>query len=177
MGKPADPRRKRYAEDPEYRERRKAAARAYYRVNKKELAAQKRHRRATDPDYRFRQQAIQRKRGRGYTLKHKYGLSLAEYNAISRRQKRACAICKARGKLCVDHCHRTKVVGGLLCNGCNSGLGFFDDSPAMMLIGATYLLQTRPQALRGAELAKTRRALRKFMNAFDKAVAARRRRI
>jgi hypothetical protein len=149
--------------------------RAYYRANKKKITAGKRHRRATDPKYRSLVQARNRKRWRGYELKYKYGLSLEGYDKISRRQKGACAICKARGRLCVDHCHRTKVVGGLLCQSCNSGLGFFGDSPATMLTGATYLLQARPEALSGAELARTRRALRRFMNVLENVVAARRR--
>jgi hypothetical protein len=176
MSKLADLRRKHYAEDPEYRERQKAGARAYYQANKKTITSGKRHRWATDPEYRSRLLAIGRKRRRRYRLKYKYGLSLHEYDAMSRRQKGACAICKARGKLCVDHCHTTRVVGGLLCHNCNRGLGFFGDSPATMLSGATYLLQTRPQALSGAELARTRRALRRFIKVLDEVAAARRRR-
>ena len=174
MSKHVDRRKQRYAEDAAYRERQKAASRAYYHANKQEIAARKQHRLATDPDYRSRVQMVGRERRRGYDLKYYYGLSLQEYKAMSARQKGACAICKVRGKLAVDHCHRTDVVGGLLCQGCNSGIAFFGDSPATILIGATYLIQTRPQALGAAKLARTQRAPRRFIKVFEQAIAARR---
>lgn len=38
-----------------------------------------------------------------------------------------------------DHCHVTKKHRGLLCNGHNRGLGFFQDSPQMLMAAAEYL--------------------------------------
>ena len=32
----------------------------------------------------------------------------------------------------VDHCHKTKIVRGLLCNRCNTLLGLIDDNPSFM---------------------------------------------
>ena len=56
------------------------------------------------------------------TLKRKYGITAKEYEALFKRQGGVCAICgrppKTR-RLHVDHCHRTKVVRGLLCFRCN----------------------------------------------------------
>jgi hypothetical protein len=53
-----------------------------------------------------------------------------------------CAICgNKRGRLCVDHCHRHGHLRGLLCNRCNSGVGFFRDSPPLLLRGALYLME------------------------------------
>ena len=175
MGEPAQRRRQRYAENPDYREQIKAQGRAWRHANKEKINARERQRRATDPAYRARKQASDRRRNRARELKA-HGLSLQQYAAMLRRQKGACAICKATGKLCVDHCHVTGVIGGLLCHKCNGGLGFFRDSPATMLDSATYLLQRRPQALSGAELARTRRALQRFIKVLDEAAAARRRR-
>jgi hypothetical protein len=54
-----------------------------------------------------------------------------------------CAICRRkRRRLCVDHCHTRGHLRGLLCNRCNSGVGFFGDSPPLLLRAALYLMAT-----------------------------------
>ena len=75
------------------------------------------------------------------------GISLADYDAMRKRQNGACAICKRSGQaLCVDHCHACGKVRGLLCGKCNSVLGFCDDSPAHLLAAAAYLRASCDQA-------------------------------
>lgn len=67
--------------------------------------------------------------------------------AMAVEQQGLCAIClqppsgKNRGhrKLYSDHCHRSGVVRGLLCNKCNLGLGMFRDSPAVVEAALMYL--------------------------------------
>src|SRR5262245_27910381 len=139
----------------------------------KRINAHARDRRATHPEYRARKQAADRRRSRAHDLKYCYGLSPQQRAAMLRRQKGACAICKAKGALGVDHCHTSGVIGGLLCRKCNSGLGFFRDNPASMLASASYLLQTRPEALSRPQLARTPRALPPFIKVLDEALAAR----
>ncbi len=39
-----------------------------------------------------------------------------------------CKICGSKIGLVVDHCHTTNKVRGILCQKCNSGLGFFKDN-------------------------------------------------
>ena len=60
-----------------------------------------------------------------YTLKSKYGLTLAQYNDMLELHQYACGICrrKPKGWLVVDHCHSTNRVRGLLCVPCNVLLG------------------------------------------------------
>lgn len=53
-----------------------------------------------------------------------------------------CEICGSDGggkTLCVDHDHTSGDFRGFLCNGCNSGLGFFKDDPERMRQAAAYI--------------------------------------
>ena len=51
-----------------------------------------------------------------------------------------CVICGAEENLVVDHCHKTHVVRGMLCNHCNRGLGHFKDDPELLEFARIYLL-------------------------------------
>lgn len=54
-----------------------------------------------------------------------------------------CAICQqAMEKPCVDHCHVSGAVRGLLCQSCNKGLGFFRDNTKLLLSGVRYLQES-----------------------------------
>lgn len=124
--------KQRYAEDPEYREKRRVEHRAYRARNREKINARQRHRAETDPDYRARRRAAA------------YGLSLQEFKALLARQESACAICKTSGRfLHVDHCHATGKVRGFLCNRCNIGLGYYDDDPDLMEAATAYLRAAR----------------------------------
>lgn len=73
-------------------------------------------------------------------LKRKYGLSVDEYNAMVEEQQNRCAICQTEGvKLAVDHCHETGRVRGLLCRGCNSGIGQLGDDMPRVFRAYDYL--------------------------------------
>lgn len=48
-------------------------------------------------------------------------------------------ICDQEKPLVVDHCHKSGVVRGLLCDRCNSGVGLFCDNPRTMDFAAKYL--------------------------------------
>jgi hypothetical protein len=51
-----------------------------------------------------------------------------------------CVICGSVEDLVVDHCHKTNVVRGMLCNHCNRGLGHFKDDPELLEFARMYLL-------------------------------------
>jgi len=54
-------------------------------------------------------------------------------------QKGRCAICGEVKKLCIDHDHKTGLLRGLLCTGCNLGLGCFQDNMAILAEAQRYL--------------------------------------
>src|SRR5262245_20190249 len=77
-------------------------------------------------------------------FKRVYGISWADYETMFERQGGACAICQRTGlTLCVDHCHLTGEVRGLLCIRCNSAIGFCSDDPALLQAAAAYLQAAR----------------------------------
>lgn len=73
-----------------------------------------------------------KKQIRNRWYKHKYNITLEDYNQLKESQHHRCKICRTHEKdlpkqhprLVVDHCHKTQEVRGLLCNACNSALGF-----------------------------------------------------
>jgi len=73
------------------------------------------------------------------TLKYKYGISLADFNILKEKQNGKCAICHNEDILYVDHCHKSNKVRGLLCQKCNTAIGFFNDDTERMLSAVNYL--------------------------------------
>lgn len=68
----------------------------------------------------------------------KLGCSKEMYDALLHEQGNACAICQrevghvtrkgTKARLAVDHDHQSGEVRGLLCNRCNRGLGYLENS-------------------------------------------------
>ena len=79
----------------------------------------------------------------------KKGLNLEQYYALRDLQDNKCAICngietrKNRAgivaRLCIDHCHSTNRIRGLLCCECNSALGKFKDNIELLESAIRYL--------------------------------------
>src|SRR6266851_7644995 len=138
----AERRKKRYAEDAEHRARTRAYSHAWHAANRERVNADLRRKRAQDPDCNRKQRDYYaRSRGRAW-LKYTYGISVEEYDALLARQNGKCAICREKPEgqtLCVDHCHVTGRIRGLLCRNCNVGLGNYRDDPRLMRAGAAYL--------------------------------------
>jgi 5-methylcytosine-specific restriction endonuclease McrA len=68
-----------------------------------------------------------------------YGLTLDQYHAMQERQEFACAICGDVADMHIDHCHTTDKIRGLLCAGCNLGIGHFRERPAALVAAAVYV--------------------------------------
>lgn len=79
-----------------------------------------------------------------------FGIGLADYEAMAKAQGFVCAICKHPEtsvdrktmkvrRLAIDHDHDTGTVRGLLCSGCNNGLGSFKDDLENVEAAVAYL--------------------------------------
>ena len=88
-----------------------------------------------------------------YDLKKNYGIGLDEFNELSKKQNDCCAICKIhvseistkrKKTLCVDHCHETLFIRGLLCDSCNRGIGLLKDSKEVLKSAYDYLSYNNP---------------------------------
>ena len=82
-------------------------------------------------------------------VKRRYNLDADDYLKLIQQQENKCAICfkqetvKNRSgdvrPLCVDHDHSTGAVRALLCNRCNSCLGYINDSVEILESAIQYL--------------------------------------
>ena len=106
--------KKRYAEDPEFRNTKNQRTRNYYETNKEKHITS----------------------GRLYVLRTKYNLTAEEFNELAAG---GCESCGSYERLCVDHDHITNKVRGILCHKCNSALGLLDEDANKILRLASYL--------------------------------------
>lgn len=97
-------------------------------------------------------------------LKRRYGLTLAQYDAMLQVQGGGCAVCggpqanrRCGDRFCVDHDHATGRIRGLLCGPCNLAIGYFQDRPDLLRAAAAYLERCQVLTLPAAE-ALARRA-------------------
>lgn len=106
--------------------------------NRARALAHQRAMRLADPAYNRRSR-----------LRRMYGISLEDYDAMLARQGGHCAICPATevggrgGSFHIDHDHETGQVRGLLCHGCNVGIGNLGEDVDRLMAAAAYLLSTQ----------------------------------
>ncbi len=91
-----------------------------------------------------------------YNLKNLYNLTIEQFDALLKKQNNQCAICGnalKRGSTIlkerphIDHNHRCcagaktcgKCIRGLLCNNCNRGIGYLQDSVDVLKKAISYL--------------------------------------
>jgi hypothetical protein len=89
---------------------------------------------------------------REYDLNKSYGITVEKYNELYKIQGGKCAICnedasvKLKGRkknLCVDHCHDTGVIRGLLCDPCNRAIGLLKDDFNVIQNAIDYLKNSK----------------------------------
>ena len=140
----------RYRSDEEYREQIKEKNRQWGKANREHLRAYN-----SQPERRESNRRVTR----DINLRVNYGITLNQYEGLHSAQGGRCALCgsessanKRHEALCVDHCHDSGSIRGLLCKPCNTGLGCFRDSPELMTKAIQYLLNNGNRSLVDAVL-------------------------
>lgn len=86
------------------------------------------------------------------SYKYRYGITISERDAMLEQQGYSCLICSVElgvsthakrvttgERACIDHCHDTGEVRGILCARCNTGIGMFNDNPGLIENALKYL--------------------------------------
>jgi hypothetical protein len=123
-----------------------AKARERYAATRAECNAKKRAWRAARRDEVNAWMREYQRRNRDhyyeYNAANRFGVSRAEIKAMRARSS-VCEICGSapdpKKRLQIDHDHETGVLRGVLCQGCNLGLGAFKDDIARIHKAALYL--------------------------------------
>jgi len=133
--------RKRWAQENPEKARR--YAREYRHKNREVIRARQKewreknreHHNARSNDWRKRNpekaEAIRRK--------YKFGIEPEQFNLLRCQQGGMCAICRVAPATHVDHSHSTQKVRGLLCHGCNTGIGFLKENTTTLRNAIDYL--------------------------------------
>lgn len=76
-----------------------------------------------------------------HKLKKNYNISKEQYYLLLKEQEHKCKVCKTEfnEKICVDHCHTTGKIRGLLCDNCNRGIGLLKDNKQILENAVLYL--------------------------------------
>lgn len=95
------------------------------------------------------ERTVMKQKFKEWHLRRKYGLSIAQLEAMIADQGGRCAICRSsfsarrwgggRDAAHVDHCHETGRVRGIICAVCNRGLGLLGDTEQSLQQALGYL--------------------------------------
>ncbi len=78
-------------------------------------------------------------------LRRTYGVTLQDYYLMLEDQGGKCAICatsepgRGKDRFCIDHCHTTGKVRGLLCMPCNVSIGHLKDNVQLIENALNYV--------------------------------------
>ena len=115
----------------------KQASRKHYLKNKDKM-------RDATKQWRLNNKEKYSKTNFEYKLKTLYKITPEHLKLMYKEQGDSCKICNThkddlKNGLFIDHCHKTLEVRGLLCQHCNSMLGFCKDDPERLEKGKQYL--------------------------------------
>ena len=125
----------------------------YYQRNKEKIKARVSawqienadKKRANDARYRASGKKQYDNNRQARRRKRVYGITEEQYAEMLERAGGVCEICgrvpsevSSKGA-CVDHCHETGKVRGILCIPCNTGIGNLRDDPAVLRKALSYL--------------------------------------
>ena len=147
------------------RERERARRKAYHEANKEQAKARRAANRERIREQRRAYRAANRERLKAYADTYnaayhesnkgrRYGLTPDQYAEMVRACCGKCPCCKTPfsailgERPCVDHCHKTGTVRGIICHRCNRVLGHADDNPEILRACARHLERIDTPALR-----------------------------
>ena len=99
---------------------------------------------AVDPEFAAKRLANQRR----WWRERVYGITDEIYEQMLESQGNACACCRSpfgESRPHIDHDHETGLVRGLLCRGCNVGIGALGDDLEGVQRAAAYLARAAAQ--------------------------------
>lgn len=104
-----------------------------------------------------------KRKARERNLRSRFGIGVADYDAVLAHQDGKCAICRAPAtkSLHVDHSHKTGIVRGLLCWRCNYGLSWYRDDPSLLSRASYYVARPPAVDVLGERIAPRKRASRR----------------
>jgi Recombination endonuclease VII len=109
-------------------------------------SAKRRRPKLREWEQKYRDRPESKMRQNNAYLKYKYGITLEDYFRMVEEQGGKCKICQRegtgrnlKGRMSVDHCHKTGRVRGLLCHPCNAALGLLQESREVLLKAIDYL--------------------------------------
>jgi len=127
---------------------RKRSKEDYWKNPKKVNAAHREYYRTHTTQVRAAQAAYEKTAKGHFTkrkahLKRSFGITPADYLSMLIDHDGECQICRQphtpSNLLCVDHDHETDQVRGLLCDHCNSALGFVEEDKQILSAMAAYI--------------------------------------
>ncbi len=125
------------AQRPEVKEMMRANQRAYNERHPDRRRVQGLAWKKRNPD----KVAVNMEKQHAAAFHQRYGITVEERDILLAMQGGKCKICRHEltKRPQTDHCHKTGPVRGILCLGCNTGLGLFKEDPALLRAAATYL--------------------------------------